>query len=61
MTPLESAIVENRETVDTFIAVARAVDPGRWRVPRAAGKWSPAQVVEHTCHTERRAGPRKRT
>jgi len=47
MTPLESAIVENHETVDTFIAVARGVEPGRWRVPRAEGKWSPAQVVEH--------------
>lgn len=47
MTPLESAIVENHETVDTFIAAALAVDRGRWRVPRAEGKWSAAQIVEH--------------
>ncbi|HEX2091215.1 MAG TPA: DinB family protein [Longimicrobiaceae bacterium] len=30
-----------------FAADAAAVVPERWAVPRAPGKWSPAQVVQH--------------
>lgn len=47
MTPLESAIVENRDAVEGFIAAARGVGPERWRVPPAEEKWSPAQIAEH--------------
>ena len=44
---LESALHAHREAVDDFLWAARAVPASQWRVPRAPGKWSPGQVVEH--------------
>jgi hypothetical protein len=35
------------EAVEAFAAAAAAVPPARWLVPRAEGKWSPAEIVEH--------------
>ena len=34
-----------------FAADAERVDAGRWLTPRAEGKWSPAEVVEHLNRT----------
>jgi uncharacterized damage-inducible protein DinB len=33
--------------VADFAAAAAAIPPDRWLAPRAEGKWSPAEVVEH--------------
>ncbi len=44
---LASRLAADRDALDAFIATARAVPPARWATPRAPGKWSPAQVVEH--------------
>src|SRR4030095_14284898 len=30
-----------------FAAAAQAVEPAVWDLPRAAGKWSPAQITDH--------------
>src|SRR5437764_14860919 len=47
MTEIETAIADNRAAVEEFLAAARGVDGASWNTPRAEGKWSPAQVVEH--------------
>src|SRR3954447_7125764 len=51
MSYLDAAIADNHQAVDEFTAAARAIDATRWTLPRAAGKWSPAQVVEHIALT----------
>jgi hypothetical protein len=51
MSDLHAAIADNHKAVDEFTATARAVDRARWSLPRAEGKWSPAQVVEHIALT----------
>lgn len=40
-------LAANRDAADRFLALARAVPADRWGQPRAPGKWSPAQLVEH--------------
>jgi uncharacterized damage-inducible protein DinB len=47
MADLNAAVADNHRAVDEFIAAARSVIPAQWNVPRAEGKWSSAQVVEH--------------
>src|SRR4029450_2021595 len=47
MADLQDTILDNRRAVDAFIAGARAVPSAAWLRPRAAGKWSPAQVPDH--------------
>lgn len=44
---LELLVAHNRASVEEFVARAEAVDPARWDLPRAEGKWTPAQEVEH--------------
>jgi hypothetical protein len=51
MSKLNAAIAENHQAVDEFTATARGIDATRWTLPRAEGKWSPAQVVEHIALT----------
>jgi hypothetical protein len=51
MSDLDTAIADNHRAVDEFTATARAIDTARWSRPRAEGKWSPAQVVEHVALT----------
>jgi hypothetical protein len=51
VTEIETAIADNRKSVDDFIAAARAVPAARWAVPRANGAWSPGQIVEHLALT----------
>ena len=35
------------DAAERLAVTAENVDPGKWLVPRAQGKWTPAQVVEH--------------
>src|ERR1051326_6976418 len=51
MTEVETALADNRAAVDEFVATARAIDGARWQTPRAAGAWSPGQIVEHLAKT----------
>jgi hypothetical protein len=43
----DEALREHRQALVDFIAAARGVGDEAWNAPRAAGKWSPAQVAEH--------------
>ncbi len=47
MSTLDSIITLNHEAVAGVLERARAIPPEKWTVPRAPGKWSPGQVVEH--------------
>jgi len=47
MTELETAIAENRAAVAEFMATAQSLTGSAWTRPRAAGAWTPAQIVEH--------------
>ena len=47
MRNLQPALDAHRVAVEDFLATAGAVPAARWRTPRAPGKWSPGQVVEH--------------
>lgn len=38
---------DHMASVREFVDRASAVDSGRWFVPRAPGKWTPAQEVQH--------------
>ena len=51
MADLHNALLANRSAVAEFLQTARLVSPEKWRVPRAEGKWSPAQVTEHLAKT----------
>lgn len=44
---LDSALQAQRTAADAFKAAALEVPDSLWNVPRAPGKWSPAQVVDH--------------
>ncbi len=46
MDAINNALAANRAAVSEFIVAAEAAAP-HWTVPRAPGKWSPSQVVEH--------------
>ena len=43
----EAAMDEHRIALAAFLDAAERVPGPAWTVPRAAGKWSPAQVCEH--------------
>jgi hypothetical protein len=47
MHDLQSTLTDNRQAVGTFLTSARAVPQSAWTQPRAPGKWSPGQVIEH--------------
>jgi uncharacterized damage-inducible protein DinB len=47
MPDLDSIIQYNHTVTAEILARARAIPAEKWIVPRAPGKWSPAQVVEH--------------
>ena len=42
-----SEIVNHRQALADFLTAAAAVPASAWNAPRAAGKWSPAEVAEH--------------
>lgn len=46
MVDVKSALDANRSAVDELIAAAEKCGAA-WTAPRAPGKWSPSQVVEH--------------
>ena len=46
MADVNSALAANRDAIRELIDAAEKAG-GTWTVPRAPGKWSPAQVVEH--------------
>jgi hypothetical protein len=46
MSGLESAHAANRAAVNELIGAAESAE-ATWTTPRAPGKWSPSQVVEH--------------
>ena len=50
MADINPTLAANREAVDDLIAAAQKCGPA-WTTPRAPGKWSPSQVVEHVAHT----------
>lgn len=50
MRDVAEALASNRRAVDEFIAAAEGV-ASTWTTPRAPGKWSPSQVVEHVART----------
>ena len=62
-------VEEHRQALAEFQTTAESLPESSWETPRAAGKWSPAQIVEHlrlTCRTvqselEGRGGMRVRT
>ena len=47
MTDLAATIRNNQIAIAEFLDAVRAVPADDWAEPRAPGKWSPAQVVEH--------------
>lgn len=50
---LDSALEAQRRAADAFKAAALAVRDDVWNVPRAPGKWSPAQLTDHVGVTTR--------
>jgi hypothetical protein len=46
MTRLDLALADLDAVVAQFVATMNHVD-GEWTIPRAPGKWSPSQLVEH--------------
>jgi len=46
MADLTAVLAANRAAVDDMIATAMRAE-SNWTTPRAPGKWSPSQVVEH--------------
>ena len=43
----QTAVAEHEAAIEACIAAARRVDDNQWTQPRDAGKWSPAQQLEH--------------
>lgn len=57
MADIEALIASNRDAVDELFSLAEvAATEGRWTTPRAKGKWSPQQVVEHVAISLEEAG-----
>ncbi len=46
MAGIDAVLAANRAALDELIAAAESTG-GAWATPRAPGKWSPSQVVEH--------------
>lgn len=50
MTDIDSALAASREAVEHMILTGERCGPA-WTTPRAPGKWSPSQVVEHVARS----------
>jgi hypothetical protein len=50
MTSLDSALAASRSASERLVADAEA-SATRWATPRAPGKWSPSQIVEHVARS----------
>ena len=46
MADINTALAESRAAVDQMLAAAQRTGAA-WTTPRAPGKWSPSQIVEH--------------
>lgn len=51
MAELPGTLAANRQGVDVFIDLARALDPDRWANPVKPSGWSPAQITDHLIRT----------
>jgi hypothetical protein len=50
MSSIEHALNANRTAIDAFLEAADAMED-QWTTPRAPGKWSASQVIEHVART----------
>lgn len=50
MLDIETALAANKDAVADLVAAAEKSEQ-TWTVPRAPGKWSPSQVVEHVARS----------
>jgi hypothetical protein len=50
MADVNAALVASKEAVDQLIAAGDGTGP-LWAAPRAPGKWSPSQIVEHVARS----------
>src|ERR1043166_9791079 len=50
MAQIDTLVEANRAAVNDLIAAARGRE-GVWMTPRAPGKWSPSQLVEHVARS----------
>ena len=50
MPDVERSLVANREAIGELMTAAERCGGG-WTVPRAPGKWSPSQIVEHVARS----------
>lgn len=50
MADMNSTLGANRDAISELISAAEKCE-GAWAVPRAPGKWSPSQLVEHVART----------
>ncbi len=50
MTDVDSTLAANRDAIAELIAAAER-SGGAWTAPRAPGKWSPSQIVEHVARS----------
>ncbi len=55
MPDINAALADNHAAVDDLIAAAERSE-SVWTAPRAPGKWSPSQVVEHVALSLEQAG-----
>ena len=55
MVDLTTALAESRAAVAKLIAAGEK-SPASWTTPRAAGKWSPSQIVEHVARALEESG-----
>ena len=51
MIDLRSGISAHRQSVTEFLETAEGLSSADWERPRAPGKWSPSQIVEHLALT----------
>jgi len=50
MADLNTALAGSKNAVDELVGAGERA-PAAWTAPRAAGKWSPSQIVEHVART----------
>lgn len=56
MPTLDTVLEANRAAVDDLIATGERIPHEAWTVPRAPGKWSPSQIVEHVARSHEEGG-----
>jgi DinB superfamily len=50
MEKIDSALAASREAAEQLLSDAESLGPA-WGAPRAPGKWSPSQIVEHVARS----------